>query len=337
MRSRLAISAVDSHTEGMPTRVVTGGVGTLPGATMLERRANFERDRDDLRTLLMFEPRGHSAMSGAILQPATRGDADVGVLFIEVTGCLAMCGHGTIGVATVLVETGMVEVTEPTTTIHLDTPAGLVRVDVEVADGVAERVTLRNVASFLYGSELTVDVGGEIGQVTLDVAFGGNFYGIVPVTSLGMGLDPTHAPKLIDRGLEVVQAIDEQIAPIHPDDARIRGVEHVILTAPGRDGADARGATVIHPGWIDRSPCGTGTSARMAQLHAKGELDLDTPFVHESLIGSRFTGRLVEETTVGGTPAVVPTITGRAWITGTSTYLLDPDDPFPAGFLIGKT
>ena len=337
MRSRLAISAVDSHTEGMPTRVVTGGVGTLPGATMLERRASFERDRDDLRTLLMFEPRGHSAMSGAILQPATRGDADVGVLFIEVTGCLAMCGHGTIGVATVLVETGMVETTEPTTTIHLDTPAGLVRVDVEVADGVAESVTLRNVPSFLYGSELMVDVGGEIGQVTLDVAFGGNFYGIMPVSSLGMELDPAQAPKLIDRGLAVVQAIDEQIAPIHPDDERIRGVEHVILTAPGRDGADAHGATVIHPGWIDRSPCGTGTSARMAQLHAKGELDLDTPFVHESLIGSRFTGRLVEETTVGGTPAVVPTITGRAWITGTSTYLLDPDDPFPDGFLIGKT
>jgi proline racemase len=337
MRSKLAISAVDSHTEGMPTRVVTGGVGTLPGNTMLERRANFERDRDELRTLLMFEPRGHGAMSGAILQPPTRDDADVGVLFIEVTGCLAMCGHGTIGVATVLVETGMVEVAEPTTTIHLDTPAGLVLAEVDVVGGAARSVTLRNVPSFLYGSELAVDVGGDIGEVALDVAFGGNFYGILPVTALGLDLDPSQAPKLIERGLAVVQAIDEQIAPVHPDDERIRGVEHVILTAPGRDDADARGATVIHPGWIDRSPCGTGTSARMAQLHAKGQLDLDTPFVHESLIGSRFTGRLVEETTVGGIPAVVPTITGRAWVTGTSTYLLDPDDPFPAGFLIGKT
>jgi proline racemase len=341
MRSKLAISAVDSHTEGMPTRVVTGGVGTLPGATMLERRANFERHRDDLRTLLMYEPRGHGAMSGAILQPPTRDDADVGVLFIEVTGCLAMCGHGTIGVATVLVETGMVEVTEPVTTIHLDTPAGLVRVDVEVADGVAGRVTLRNVPSFVYGEGLTVDVGGDIGEVTLDVAFGGNFYGILPVASLGLDLDPNlepaQAPKLIEHGLAVVKAIDEQVAPVHPDDPRIRGVEHVILTAPGHDGADARGATVIHPGWIDRSPCGTGTSARMAQLHARGELALHTPFVHESLIGSRFTGHLVEETTVGDRTAVVPTITGRAWVTGTSTYLLDPDDPFPRGFLIGES
>lgn len=337
MRSKLAISAVDSHTEGMPTRVITGGVGTLPGATMLERRANFERDRDGLRTLLMFEPRGHGAMSGAILQPPTRDDADVGVLYIEVSGCLAMCGHGTIGVCTVLVETGMVEVTEPVTTIKLDTPAGLVHAEVAVTDGVAESVTIRNVPSFLYATDLTVDAGPGIGEVTFDLAFGGNFYGIMPVTDLGLDLDPTRAPKLIERGMQVVQAIDEQIAPAHPVDELIRGVRHVILTAPGSDGADARGATVIHPGWIDRSPCGTGTSARMAQLHAKGELALDTPFVHASLIDSRFVGHVVEETTVGDHAAVIPTITGRAWITGTSTYLLDPDDPFPTGFLIGKT
>jgi proline racemase len=239
------------------------------------------------------------------------------------------------------VETGMVAVTEPVTTIHLDTPAGLVRVYVEVADGVAERVTLRNVPSFLHGEGLTVDAGGSLGELTLDVAFGGNFYGILPVTALGPDLDPdldpAQAPKLIERGLAVVRAIDEQLAPVHPGDPRIHGVEHVILTAPGRDGADARGATVIEPGWIDRSPCGTGSSARMAQLHAKGKLALHTPFVHESLIGSRFTGHLVEETTVGTRSAVVPTITGRAWITGTSTYLLDPDDPFPRGFLLGVT
>ncbi len=337
MRSKLALQAVDSHTEGMPTRVITGGVGTLPGATMLERRANFERDRDDLRTLLMFEPRGHGAMSGAILQPPTRPDADWGVLYIEVSGCLAMCGHGTIGVCTVLVETGMVEVTEPVTTIHLDTPAGLVRAEVAVDDGRATSVTLRNVPAFLHATGVTVDAGEGIGEVTCDLAFGGNFYGILPVTDLGLSLDPVAAPQLIERGMQLVRALDEQIAPVHPEDDRIRGVRHVILTAPGSDGADARGATVIHPGWIDRSPCGTGTSARMAQLHAQGELGLDSPFVHASLIDSRFTGRLVEATTVGDQPAVIPTITGRAWITGTSTYLLDPDDPFPDGFLIGAT
>lgn len=337
MRSTRVISAVDSHTEGMPTRVVTGGVGVIPGATMLGRRTNFERDLDHLRTLLMFEPRGHGAMSGAILQPPTRPDADIGVLFIEVSGCLAMCGHGTIGVCTVLVETGMVEVTEPTTTIRLDTPAGLVVAEVAVEDGVARSVTIRNVPAFVYGTDLTVDVGGDIGELTVDVAFGGNFYGILPVTDLGLELDPSLAPKLIERGLQVVHAMDAQIAPVHPEDDRVRGIEHVVLTAPGSDGADARAATVIHPGWIDRSPCGTGTSARMAQLHARGELALDTPIVHASLIDSRFTGRLVAATTVGGQPAVVPTITGRAWITATSTFHLDPDDPYPSGFLIGAT
>jgi proline racemase len=337
MRSTVAIQAVDSHTEGMPTRVITGGVGVLPGDSMLERRANFERDRDDLRTLLMFEPRGHSAMSGAILQPPTRPDADVAVLFIEVSGCLAMCGHGTIGVCTVLVETGMVAVTEPTTTIRLETPAGVVVAEVAVDDGVARSVTIRNVPSFLYATDRTIDAGEGIGQVTVDVAFGGNFYGIMPVADLGLELDPAQAPRLIERGMQVVRAMDEQVAPVHPEDDRIRGIEHVILTAPGGDGADGRAATVIHPGWIDRSPCGTGTSARMAQLHARGQLALDTPFVHASLIDSRFTGRLVQETSVGGRDAVVPTITGRAWITGTSTYLLDPDDPYPTGFLIGAT
>lgn len=334
MRSDRVLHAVESHTEGMPTRVVTGGVGTLPGATMLERKTNFERDRDTLRTLLMYEPRGHSAMSGAILQPPTRPDADVGVLFIEVSGCLAMCGHGTIGVSTVLVETGMVEVVEPVTTIHLDTPAGLVRADVEVADGHAQAVTITNVPSFVVGLDLTVEVDGY-GPLTFDLAYGGNFYAILPAADVGHELDPARAPALIATGLEIMAAINAQHRPVHPEQRDIAGCRHVVLTGPPSAGADGHGATVIHPGWIDRSPCGTGTSAHLAVLHARGALALGAAYVNESLIGSRFTGRLVAETRVAGRPAVVPTIRGRAWITGTAQYLLDPSDPFPAGFLMG--
>jgi proline racemase len=333
LRAARVFAAVDSHTEGMPTRVVTGGVGPLPGATMLERKAHFEAELDDLRRLLMREPRGHGAMSGAILQPPTREDADWGVLFIEVSGCLPMCGHGTIGVATVLVETGMVAVTEPETIIRLDTPAGLVEVRVAVSEGAATAVTLRNVPAFLERRDAIVELGGR-GSIPLvyDLAFGGNFYAIVDAATLELEVDPERAPELIDAGARVMAAIEDQDRPVHPEDERIAGLRHVIFTAPGHDGADARAAVSIHPGWLDRSPCGTGTSARMAQLHARGELALNTDFVHESVIGTRFTGRLVGETEVGGRPAVIPEITGRAWITGMGQYLLDPSDPFPAGF-----
>ncbi len=339
MRSARTVSVVDSHTEGMPTRVVTGGVGVLAGATMLERRATFEAQHDHLRTWLMEEPHGHGAMSGAILQPPTRPDADWAVLFIEVSGCLAMCGHGAIGVATVLVETGMVEVTEPTTVVTLETPAGLVRAEVAVVDGRAERVTIRNVPSFLLLRDARVEVGGSIGTVTLDVAFGGNFYAVVPAAALGLRVRPEDHDELVARGLEVVAAADRQLAPVHPEDGRIRGIEHVVLTAEADDvpdGADGRAATAIVPGWVDRSPCGTGTSARLAALHARGALELGVDYVHASLLGSRFTGRLVEATTVGGVPAVVPTITGRAWVTGMGQHLLDPTDPYPNGFLLTR-
>jgi proline racemase len=328
MRAARYFAAVDSHTEGMPTRVVTGGVGPIPGATMLERKLHFEAHMDDLRQLLMREPRGHSAMSGAILQPPTRPDADWGVLFIEVSGCLPMCGHGTIGVATVLVETGMVQVREPETVVRLDTPAGLVEVRVAVEEGRAVSVTLRNVPSFLHERER------RVGDLVCDIAFGGNFYAIVPAAEAGVAVDPARADELIARGAEIMAAINAQAPPVHPADPRIAGCRHVIFHAPGAGGADARNATSIHPGWLDRSPCGTGTSARMAQLHARGELALGQPFVNESVIGTRFTGRLVAETEVGGVAAVVPEITGRAWVTGMGQYLLDAEDPFPAGFAL---
>jgi proline racemase len=333
MRSTHVFHAVDSHTEGMPTRVITGGVGVIPGETMAQRRTYFIEHLDHLRTLLMYEPRGHAAMSGAILQPPTRPDADHGVLFIEVSGVLPMCGHGTIGVATVLAETGMVPVVEPVTTVRLDMPAGLVTVDVSVHNGQATGVTIRNVASFAVALDAKIEVPG-FGQVRHDLAYGGNFYAIVDIADLGLPFDRAEQQRILDAGLAVRDALNAAAPPVHPEDPAVTGVHGVYLAAPGSNATRSRHAMVLHPRWFDRSPCGTGTSARMAALHARGELALNTDFVNESFIGTTFVGRLVGETTVGGRPAVLPTITGRAWITGTAQYLLDPDDPFPAGFLL---
>lgn len=335
MHSARVFSAVDSHTEGMPTRVVTGGVGVVPGATMNDRRLYFIEHLDHIRQLLVREPRGHAAMSGAILQPPTREDCDWGVLYIEVSGLLPMCGHGTIGVATVLVETGMVEVTEPVTTIRLDTPAGLVVARVAVEGGHAESVTIENVPSFAERLDREITVPG-LGAVPYSLAFGGNFYAMVDLDDVHLPFDRARKDDILRAGLAIMDAINDQAPPSHPT---IRGVDHchhVEFIAPGSDARFSRHAMAIHPGWYDRSPCGTGTSARMAELFARGELPLDTDFVNESFIGSRFTGRLVRETTVGegenAVAAVVPTVTGRAWVTGLGQYLLDPTDPFPAGF-----
>ncbi|GHB52975.1 proline racemase [Streptomyces xanthochromogenes] len=333
MRTRHVYHAVDSHTEGMPTRVVTGGLGVIPGATMAERRQYFMEHLDHVRTLLMYEPRGHASMSGAILQPPTRPEADYGVLYIEVSGVLPMCGHGTIGVATVLVETGMVAVTEPVTTVRLDTPAGLVGVDVRVEDGEARSVTLTNVPAFCLALDRKVTVPG-LGTVTYDLAYGGNFYAFVELDALGLPFAREHKDELLTAGLAIMDAINAAEPPVHPEDPEIAGVKHVYLAAPGSDATRSRHAMAIHPGWFDRSPCGTGTSARMAQLHARGELPLHRDFTNESFIGTEFTGRLVAETSVGRLPAVIPTVTGRAWITGTAQYFLNPSDPFPAGFLL---
>ncbi|MFF8916355.1 proline racemase family protein [Streptomyces sp. NPDC015032] len=333
MQTRHIFHAVDSHTEGMPTRVITGGIGTIPGATMAERRSYFQKHRDAVRTLLMYEPRGHAAMSGAILQPPTRPDADFGVLYIEVSGFLPMCGHGTIGVATVLVETGMVEVTEPVTTVRLDTPAGLVSVDVQVRDGAATAVTLTNVPAFSVALDRTVDLPGH-GPVRYDLAYGGNFYAMVDLSDLGLPFDRDRKDDILAAGLGLMDAVNAADRPVHPEDPDIHGVKHVQFIAPGSDARHSRHAMAIHPGWFDRSPCGTGTSARMAQLHARGELPLDTDFVNESFLGTSFTGRLTGKTTVGGLPAVVPKVTGRAWITGTAQFFLNPSDPFPEGFLL---
>ncbi|MCW8100900.1 proline racemase family protein [Streptomyces tauricus] len=333
MRSKLVLHAVDSHTEGMPTRVITGGIGTIPGATMNERRLYFREHRDDIKQLLMNEPRGHSAMSGAILQPPTRPDCDFGVIYIEVSGYLPMCGHGTIGVATVLVETGMVEVVEPVTTIRLDTPAGLVVAEVAVRDGAAGAVTLWNVPSFSVALDRKIELA-DGRTVTYDLAYGGNFYAILPLDQFGLPFDRARKDDILAAGLSLMDAINAEGEPVHPEDSSIRGCHHVHLVAPGSTARHSRHAMAIYPGWFDRSPCGTGTSARMAQLFARGELGLETEFLNESFIGTRFSGRLHGTTEVGGVPAVLPSFTGRAWVTGTAQYLLDPGDPFPAGFVL---
>ncbi|PPF88303.1 proline racemase [Subtercola sp. Z020] len=331
MRSKRMFTAVDSHTEGMPTRVVTGGMGVIPGDTMNDKRLYFMQHLDDVRLLLMNEPRGHAAMSGAILQPSTRPDADWGVVYIEVSGCLPMCGHGTIGVATVLVETGMVEVQEPVTTIRLDTPAGLVIARVAVSDGHADSVTIENVPAYVDRLDATVEVPGY-GTIPYTLAFGGNFYAMVDLDAVNLPFDRSRQNDIIAAGLAIMTAINEHDAPHHPEIDGVDHCHHVEFIAPGSDAALSRHAMAIYPGWFDRSPCGTGTSARMAELWARGELPLDTDFVNESFIGSRFVGRLIATTEVAGRPAVIPTITGRAWVTGLGQYLLDPADPFPTGF-----
>lgn len=317
----------------MPTRVVVDGFGEIPGATMFERRAHFMANSDGFRKWLMYEPRGHSAMSGAILQKSTRPDADWGVVYIEVSGCLPMCGHGTIGVATVLVERGLVAVTEPVTTIKLDTPAGLVIVDVAVKDGKAQHVTLTNVPSFLLATEQEVDVSG-FGKLKYDIAYGGNFYAIVPVERVGIEFRRENGDKFLDLGLRISDAINEQNRPVHPENPEIAICHHVDFIAPGNSRLHWRNAMAIHPGWFDRSPCGTGTSARLAELVAKGEMRDDEVLFNESWIGSIFEGRIKEHTKVGNFDAVVPTIRGRAWVMGESTWTLDASDPFPEGFLV---
>ncbi len=331
----MTIETVESHTQGMPTRVVVGGVDPIPGTSMFERREYALAHLEGLRRFLMFEPRGHGSMSGAILMPPLDPRADFGVLFIEVTGFLPMCGHGTIGVCTVAVERELVPVREPETSITLDTPAGLVTARVQVENGRAKSVTITNVPSFLAARDLLTEVDGY-GELPFDLAYGGNFYAILPAERLGLRLTLDEAPEIVERGMRVMRAISEQHAFSHPLEPRIAELRHVLLTAPPtRADADSKAAIVLYPGTLDRSPCGTGTSARMAQRYFRGEQRLQEEFVHESFLGTPFFGTLVEEIELAPSlRAVVPTIRGSAWISGYATYVLDPDDPFPHGFFV---
>ncbi|WNV85654.1 proline racemase family protein [Umezawaea sp. Da 62-37] len=332
MRFSRQVHAIDTHTEGMPTRIVTGGVGALPGDSTAARRRYLLEHMDDFRTFLMCEPRGHAAMAGALLQPPILPEADFGVVYMDAEGSVPVCGHGAMGVAMALVETGMVEVREPVTTVRLDTPAGLVTADVEVEDGRTRRVSVTGVPSFVLGRDLRVDVPG-FGAIAYDLVYGGNHCAVLDLAQLGLPFDLKARKEILAAGLAVVAAVAATGEFTHPSGAPAT-LRHAQLLAPDASGTRSRHAMVISPGWFDRSPCGTGTAGRMAQLHARGELALDTDFVNESFLGTRFTGRLLGETTVDGVAAVVPRISGRAWITGTAQYSLDPDDVLAAGFLL---
>ncbi|AET94803.1 4-hydroxyproline epimerase (plasmid) [Burkholderia sp. YI23] len=324
---------IDGHTCGNPVRVVAGGAPPLEGRDMIERRAHFLREFDWIRTALMFEPRGHEVMSGSILYPPTRADCDLAILFIEVSGCLPMCGHGTIGTVTTAIEHGLVRPREPGV-LRLDTPAGLVLARYRRNGEHVDSVQLVNVPSFLHSRELSVEVDG-IGEIRFDVAYGGNFYAIVEPQRNYAGL---HAlkPSDIQRLSPVLrQKANEKYAFVHPENDAIRGLSHVMWTGdPTVEGASARNAVFYGDKAIDRSPCGTGTSARMAQRVAKGQLKIGERFVHESIIGTLFEGVPMEAARVGDYDAIVPSIEGWARVTGHNTIFVDDRDPLAHGFLL---
>ncbi|SDV48831.1 4-hydroxyproline epimerase [Chitinasiproducens palmae] len=324
---------IDGHTCGNPVRVVAGGAPALEGANMLEKRAHFERDFDWIRTALMFEPRGHEVMSGSILYPPTRPDCDVAILFIEVSGCLPMCGHGTIGTVTTAIENGLVRPREAGV-LRLETPAGLVIARYKMDGDHVDSVRLINVPSFLYATDLSVEVDG-LGEVRFDVAYGGNFYAIVEPQSAYAGLHQLK-PSDIQRLSPILRRkANEKYSFVHPETPAIKGLSHVMWTGePTVDGASSRNAVFYGEKAIDRSPCGTGTSARMAQLVAKGKLGIGERFVHESIIGTMFNGIPESTATVGTHDGIVPSIEGWARVTGHNTIFVDDRDPLARGFLL---
>ncbi|MEN9410003.1 MAG: hypothetical protein RL216_1977 [Pseudomonadota bacterium] len=326
-------TCIDGHTCGNPVRLVAGGGPRLDGATMLERRAHFLRDFDWIRTGLMFEPRGHDMMSGSILYPPTRADCDVGVLFIETSGCLPMCGHGTIGTITMGIENGLITPRAPGR-LSIDAPAGKVDIAYVQEGRFVEEVRLTNVASFLFASGLTAEVEG-LGEVVVDVAYGGNFYAIVEPQKVFADMADHTAGQLIDWARKLRAALNAKYDFVHPEHPAINGLSHVMWTGkPTVAGAHGRNAVFYGDKAIDRSPCGTGTSARMAQLAARGTLAVGDAFHHESIIGSIFKGRVEAATQVAGRGAIIPSIAGWARMTGYNTIFIDDRDPFAHGFVV---
>ena len=326
---------IDAHTCGNPVRVVTTGLPDLEGQTMLDKRAHFMREYDWIRTALMFEPRGHAMMSGSMLYPSLRDDCDIGVLYIETSGCLAMCGHGTIGTVTVAIERGLVQPRQPGT-LNLETPAGKVVVTYQQVDGKVKSVKLVNVPSYLHSEGLVVDCPELGGELKVDVSYGGNYYAIVDPQPLYRDLEALSAGDIIRISPLLRQRLNDKYSFIHPEDSRICGLSHLQWTGKAKQpGSDGRNAVFYGDQAIDRSPCGTGTSARMAQLAAKGRLREGDQFVHESYIGSQFTGRVEALTKVGEYAAIIPSIEGWARIYGENIITVDPqDDPYWQGFLV---
>ena len=324
---------IDAHTCGNPVRVVTGGGPRLEGSTMSERRQHFLAEYDWIRTGLMFEPRGHDMMSGSILYPPTRDDTDMGLLFIETSGCLPMCGHGTIGTVTVMIEHGLVKPKTPGK-LRLEVPAGMVEAYYRMDGPHVDAVRIVNVASYLHSAGLSVDCPGH-GTLSVDVAYGGNFYAIIDPQGEFKSLDELTAGDILRLSPMIRKRMNEQYAFVHPDNKTISGLSHVQWTGrPKNPRAHARNAVLYGEQAIDRSPCGTGTSARMAQWAAKGKLKVGDEFVHESIIGSLFTGRVEAETIVGDRKAIIPSIEGWARITGFNTIFIDDRDPYNHGFQV---
>jgi len=325
---------VDAHTCGNPVRLVAGGGPQLVGANMSEKRQHFLREYDWIRTGLMFEPRGHDMMSGSILYPPHDPQNDVAVLFIETSGCLPMCGHGTIGTITIAIEEGLIQPKIPGI-IRMEAPAGLVQIEYKQVGKKVKSVKLKNVASYLAAANLEVECP-DLGTLTFDVAYGGNFYAIVDPQTNFPGLENYTASQLITWSQTIRKRINEKYTFVHPQDATINGCSHVLWTGTTLDPTStARNAVFYGDKAIDRSPCGTGTSARMAQWHAKGKLKKGEDFIHESFIGSKFTGRVEEEIEMGGFKAIIPSVEGWAKVFGYNTIKIDAeDDPYAYGFQV---
>jgi proline racemase len=326
------ISTVDSHTAGESTRLVTSGLPPLHGATMAEKLAYAEQHLPWAPRFLLLEPRGHKDMFGAILTAPCSPKADVGVVFMDNQGYEPMCGHAVIGTVTTVLETGMFPMQEPRTLVTLDTPSGLVRASARIEDGHVKAVSFQNVPAFVYRSDIVLDLPG-VGELIVAVVFGGLFFVLVDGRQLALELVPANAGRLADLGMRILAVANRQIAVRHPELPHIdRMIDLRFYVEPGTHGADSRNVVILGDHMVDRSPCGTGTSAEAALRHAQGRLGIGESFVTESIIGTRFTGEVVAEAEVGGFPAVIPRITGSAYLTGFHEFALDPRDPFPEGF-----
>jgi len=324
---------IDAHTCGNPVRVVAGGGPFLQGNNMMEKRLHFLREYDWIRKGLMFEPRGHDMMSGSILYPPHDEQNDAAVLFIETSGCLPMCGHGTIGTVTIAIEEGLIIPKVPGK-LRLETPAGLVLIEYKQHGKKVKSVKLTNVKSFLYAEDLEVECP-DLGLLKVDVAYGGNFYAIVDPQKNFPGLENYKADQLIAWSRVCRERLNENYSFIHPENAHIKGLSHILWTGKTiSSNAAARNAVFYGDKAIDRSPCGTGTSARMAQWYAKGKLKIGDEFIHESIIGSQFIGRIEEESSIDGKPAIVPSIEGWAIVYGYNNIKIDDDDPYAHGFQV---
>lgn len=331
--ARSEFRCIDGHTCGNPVRLVAEGGPDLVGATMSEKRQHFLREYDWIRKGLMFEPRGHDMMSGSILYPPADEENDVGVLFIETSGCLPMCGHGTIGTVTIALEEGLVQ-PKVAGKLRLETPAGLVKIDYTQEGDKVTAVKLTNVPAFLAAENILVDCT-ELGTLKIDVAYGGNFYAIVDPQENFSGIQDYSADQLIRWSREIRTKLNETHTFEHPEDSTIQGLSHLLWTGDTLDPmSTARNAVFYGDKAIDRSPCGTGTSARMAQWHAKGKLNLGERFIHESIIGSKFIGRIEKEVTVAGKSAIIPSVEGWARIYGHNTITIDDNDPYAHGFQV---